>query len=63
VEAVFLADRVVVFTPRPGSIAHVLDIDLPRPRKLAVRGDPKFIGYEKLIRELFERMGLFKEDA
>ena len=63
VEAVFLADRVVVFTPRPGSIAHVLDIDLPRPRKLAVRGEPKFIGYETLIRELFERMGLFKEDA
>ena len=33
-EAVLLSDRVVVMTPRPGCIAQVLDIDLPRPRTL-----------------------------
>lgn len=62
-EAVFLADRVVVFTPRPGRIARILDIDIPRPRRLAVRGDPRFIAYVDSIRELFEKMGLLKDEA
>jgi NitT/TauT family transport system ATP-binding protein len=62
-EAVFLADRVAVFTPRPGKIAEILDIDLPRPRRLAVRGDAKFNGYVNRIRGLFEQMGLLKEEA
>jgi NitT/TauT family transport system ATP-binding protein len=62
-EAIWLGDRVVVFSPRPGRIADVIDVDLPRPRKLAARSDPKFLGYAARIRELFEGMGLLKEDA
>jgi NitT/TauT family transport system ATP-binding protein len=60
-EAVFLSDRVAVFTPRPGRIADIIEIDLPRPRRLSVRGDSRFNGYVTRIREMFEEMGLLKE--
>jgi NitT/TauT family transport system ATP-binding protein len=62
-EAVFLSDRIAVFTPRPGRIAEIITIDLPRPRRLAVRGDPRFAAYVGRIREMFEGMGLLREDA
>jgi NitT/TauT family transport system ATP-binding protein len=51
-EAVFLSDRVVVMTPRPGRICEVLPIDLPRPRSLAVRALPAFGAYELRVRQL-----------
>jgi len=44
-EAVFLADTVVVMRARPGRIATTLDIDLPRPRTLDVKHDPRFTSY------------------
>jgi NitT/TauT family transport system ATP-binding protein len=62
-EAIFLGDRVVVMTPRPGRIADVIKVDLPRPRRLAIRASEKFLGYAAHIRSLFEGMGLLKEDA
>jgi ABC-type nitrate/sulfonate/bicarbonate transport system ATPase subunit len=40
-EAVALADRVVVMTPRPGRVARVVEIDLPRPRDADLMGDPR----------------------
>lgn len=61
-EAVYLADRVVVFSPRPGRIADIIDIDLPRPRKLAVRETPEFGKYTNRIRALFHEMGLINEE-
>lgn len=62
-EAVFLADRVVVFSPRPGRIAEILTIDLPHPRRLAVRESTQFGVYTARIRELFHEMGLLNEGA
>jgi NitT/TauT family transport system ATP-binding protein len=54
-EAVFLSDRVVVMTQRPGRIAEVLPIDLPRPRTMAARALPHFGEYEVRLRErIFE---------
>jgi NitT/TauT family transport system ATP-binding protein len=50
-EAIFLADRVVVLTPRPGRLAHIFPIDLPRPRTIAQTFSPEFI---ELILEIKE---------
>ncbi len=56
-EAVFLADRVVVMSSRPGSIEAVYDIDLPRPRDLTVMGEPRFVRYTQEIRKHFFAQG------
>jgi ABC-type nitrate/sulfonate/bicarbonate transport system ATPase subunit len=42
-EAVFLADRVIVLTPRPGRIAYELTVSLPRPRLRTMIASPEFI--------------------
>ncbi len=56
-EAVFLADRVLVMTERPGSIAAIYDVGLPRPRSLAVMGDPEFVRLAQTIRRHFYAQG------
>jgi len=50
-EAVFLADRVLVMTPRPGQIASETRITLPRPRDLAVMNTLEFGQLAQSIRE------------
>ncbi|OGL67473.1 MAG: ABC transporter ATP-binding protein [Candidatus Tectomicrobia bacterium RIFCSPLOWO2_12_FULL_69_37] len=56
-EAVFLADRVVVMTARPGRIREVIPVGLPRPRSMATMGDPKFVEYNQRIRRLLYSEG------
>jgi len=51
-EAILLADRVVVMTPRPGRIARVLEIELPRPRTMALEFDARFKAYSDDVRSL-----------
>ncbi len=55
-EAVFLSDRVLVMSPRPGRIVADLAIDLPRPRALHLRDDPDFVEYQRRIRKTFESL-------
>ena len=53
-EALFLADRVLVLTQRPGKVKLELKVDLPRPRKDRMRYTPEF---GKLARKLKEAIG------
>jgi len=61
-EAVFLSDRVIVMTPRPGKIDRVIDIDLPRPRTLAMRDSSKFVEYSREILNIFLARGVLREN-
>jgi len=56
-EAVFLADRVLVMTERPGAIAAIYDVPLARPRSLAMMGDPAFTALTQTIRRHFYSQG------
>jgi NitT/TauT family transport system ATP-binding protein len=60
-EAVFLSDRVIVMTPRPGKIDKVIDIDLPRPRTLAMRESAEFAAYSREILDIFLARGVLRE--
>ena len=61
-EAVYLADRVVVMSARPGSIKDVFQIPFERPRTLSLKRDPKFLEIEDaiwgLVEERPERIGM-----
>jgi NitT/TauT family transport system ATP-binding protein len=48
-EAVFLSDRVVLLSPRPGRIRSVTPVGFPRPRSLDVEGEP---GFQEIVRRL-----------
>jgi NitT/TauT family transport system ATP-binding protein len=55
-EAVYLSDRVVVMTPRPGKVAEILDVPLPRPRiSEEVRRDAKFVDLTNYIWESLKK--------
>jgi NitT/TauT family transport system ATP-binding protein len=56
-EAVFLADSVLVMTPRPGRVAGIVDIDVPRPRTLEHKSSPEFVECVRKVRELLVQSG------
>ncbi len=56
-EAVLLGDEVVVMTARPGRIKEVIEVDLPRPRRLEMMGSPQFAALTGRV------LGLIREEV
>ena len=61
-EAIYLADRVVVMSARPGRVKDVFDVPFERPRNLSLKREPRFLQLEdavwKLIEEESDRLGM-----
>ena len=53
-EAIYLSDRVVVFSGRPGKVKEIIPIDIERPRKLRLKREPRFHKIEDRIWDLIE---------
>ncbi len=53
-EAIYLSDRVVVFTARPGRLKAIVNIALPRPRPLKLKRQLEFLKYEEQCWDLIE---------
>jgi NitT/TauT family transport system ATP-binding protein len=56
-EAVYLSDRVLVMSPRPGTVRTSIPIDLPRPRQIEVKHAPDFFEYETRVLRALEGSG------
>ncbi len=56
-EAIFLSDRVIAMTERPGAIADIVAIDLPRPRDLSLINTDRFGRYAAHLRALLDAQG------
>ena len=54
-EAVILSDQIFVMKPRPGRLAEIVDVDLPRPRTLDMITTPKFGATVDYIRALLDK--------
>lgn len=53
-EAIFLADKVIVLSQRPAKIKDIIEVKLPRPRKLDVLSSKEFFEIRNKILRLFE---------
>lgn len=61
-EAVFLSDRVVVMSPRPGKVEAIIPINLARPRRLAIRQTAEFNTHMQEITAIFKKVGVLREE-
>jgi len=55
-EAVFLSDRIIVLSPRPGRVVDTIEIDLPRPRNEDTRGSERFVELSPQIHQHFKNL-------
>jgi NitT/TauT family transport system ATP-binding protein len=62
-EAVLLADRVVVMSPRPGAIEQIIPVNIPRPRGLGTRSNPEFLRISEQITQIFLSRGVFHKGS
>jgi NitT/TauT family transport system ATP-binding protein len=60
-EAVFLSDRIIVMTPRPGRVDEIVEVHLPRPRTLAVRETDEFRKDVTRIKDIFVAGGVLHD--
>jgi len=63
VEAVFLADRVLVLSSAPGKVTHEVSVPLPRPRSLDMQDTREFNEITRAIRKLFTSMGVIRSHS
>lgn len=52
-EAIYLSDRVLVMSARPGRIVEEVAVDLPRPRSIATMAEPRFVALTTHLRAQF----------
>jgi NitT/TauT family transport system ATP-binding protein len=60
-EAVFLSDRILVMSARPGRIVADITVDLPRPRTLAMHEDPTFMALSRRVYDIFASIGVLHD--
>jgi NitT/TauT family transport system ATP-binding protein len=60
-EAVFLSNRVIVMSQRPGRVVEAVPIELPPNRHFEIRDEPDFTRHTRHIRRLFETLGVLRE--
>jgi NitT/TauT family transport system ATP-binding protein len=56
-EAVFLSDRIVVLSERPGRTVREVRVDLPRPRNIDTMASPAFASHANELRAFFSTLG------
>jgi NitT/TauT family transport system ATP-binding protein len=56
-EAVFLSDRIVTMKPRPGEVLEIIDVDLPRPRRLEMLNDDHTARLVARVRQALSKHG------
>jgi NitT/TauT family transport system ATP-binding protein len=53
-ESIYLADRIVIMTARPGRVKEIIDVKLPRPRRFEVKSSMEFVEYRKRVWQTLE---------